>query len=171
MSRSGKTGSWDQTVINYLRKCQIDFQSVCRSSHTHQQCGSVPPCLTCGSAPPCLTCGSAPLAWHVGVLPLLDMWGCSPCLTCGSAPPCLTCGSAPPCLTSLPECATSWMSELSHSDGTWNLTVALICISLMNKNFKHFFKCFLAIWDSSVENSLVLFPTVFKNWFTWVVGV
>jgi hypothetical protein len=42
---------------------------------------------------------------------------------------------------------------LSYSDG-YNLSVVLICISLMTKDFEHFFKCFSAIRDSSVENSL-----------------
>jgi hypothetical protein len=28
-------------------------------------------------------------------------------------------------------------------------------ISFMTKDVEHFFKCFLAIWDSSVENSLL----------------
>ena len=36
----------------------------------------------------------------------------------------------------------------------WNHRVILICISLMTKDFEHFFKCFLAIWDFSFENFL-----------------
>jgi hypothetical protein len=32
--------------------------------------------------------------------------------------------------------------------------VVLICISLIIKNVEHFFRCFSAIWYSSVENSL-----------------
>jgi hypothetical protein len=36
----------------------------------------------------------------------------------------------------------------------WNLRVVLICISLMIKDIGHFFRCFSAIWYSSVENSL-----------------
>jgi hypothetical protein len=36
----------------------------------------------------------------------------------------------------------------------WNLKVLLICISLMAKNVDHFFKCFSAIWDSSMKNFL-----------------
>jgi hypothetical protein len=36
----------------------------------------------------------------------------------------------------------------------WNLRVVLICISLITKDFEHFFKCFSAIRDSSVVNSL-----------------
>jgi hypothetical protein len=36
----------------------------------------------------------------------------------------------------------------------WNLRVVLICISLMIKDFEHFFRCFSTIQYSSVENSL-----------------
>jgi hypothetical protein len=36
----------------------------------------------------------------------------------------------------------------------WNLRVLLISISLMIKDGEHVFKCFSAIQDSSVENSL-----------------
>jgi hypothetical protein len=36
----------------------------------------------------------------------------------------------------------------------WNLRVVLICISLMTKEIEHFFKCFLAIRDFSVENAM-----------------
>jgi hypothetical protein len=35
----------------------------------------------------------------------------------------------------------------------WNLRVVLICISLITKDFEHFFKCFSAIQDSSIVNS------------------
>jgi hypothetical protein len=35
----------------------------------------------------------------------------------------------------------------------WNLRVILICISLITKDFDHFFRCFSAIRDSSVVNS------------------
>ena len=40
----------------------------------------------------------------------------------------------------------------------WNLSVALICISLMIKDVKHFFRCFSSIRYSSVKISL--FSTV-----------
>jgi hypothetical protein len=36
----------------------------------------------------------------------------------------------------------------------WNITVVLISISLMTMNVEHFFKCFSAIRDSTVESSL-----------------
>jgi hypothetical protein len=36
----------------------------------------------------------------------------------------------------------------------WNLSVVLICISLVTKDVEHFFRCFSAIWYSAVENSL-----------------
>jgi hypothetical protein len=35
----------------------------------------------------------------------------------------------------------------------WNLMVVLICISLLNKDVEHFFRCFSNIWYSSVKNS------------------
>jgi hypothetical protein len=36
----------------------------------------------------------------------------------------------------------------------WNLSVVLICISLMVKDFEHFYRCFSSIRYSSGENSL-----------------
>ena len=39
----------------------------------------------------------------------------------------------------------------------WNLRVVLICISLITKDFKHFFKCFSAIQDSLLS---ILFSSV-----------
>jgi hypothetical protein len=36
----------------------------------------------------------------------------------------------------------------------WNLRVVLICISLMIKDVEQFFRCFSAIQDSSVVNTL-----------------
>ena len=41
----------------------------------------------------------------------------------------------------------------------WNLKVVFTCIFLMTKDVEHFFKCFSAICDSSVENSLALYST------------
>jgi hypothetical protein len=38
----------------------------------------------------------------------------------------------------------------------YNLWVVLICISLMTKNSEYFFKCFLAIQGTSVENAVYL---------------
>jgi hypothetical protein len=38
----------------------------------------------------------------------------------------------------------------------------LICIPLITKDFEHFFKCFSAIWDSSVVNSL--FSSIPQFW-------
>ena len=36
----------------------------------------------------------------------------------------------------------------------YNLRLVLICTSLITKDFEHFFRCFSAIWYSSVESSL-----------------
>jgi hypothetical protein len=36
----------------------------------------------------------------------------------------------------------------------WNLRVILIWISLITEDVEHFFKCFSAIQESSIENSL-----------------
>jgi hypothetical protein len=36
----------------------------------------------------------------------------------------------------------------------WNFRVVLMCISLMTKAVEYFFRCFTAIWYSSVEKSL-----------------
>jgi hypothetical protein len=36
----------------------------------------------------------------------------------------------------------------------WNLRVVFLCISLITRDFEHFFKCFLDIPDFFVENSL-----------------
>ena len=41
----------------------------------------------------------------------------------------------------------------------WNLKVVFTCIFLMTKDVELFFKCFSAICDSSVENSLALYST------------
>ena len=60
-------------------------------------------------------------------------------------------------------CAVLWVFNLSHSD--W---CEVICIFLMTKDFEHFFKCFLAIGDSSVEKSL--FSSV-PNFLIWLFGV
>jgi hypothetical protein len=43
----------------------------------------------------------------------------------------------------------------------WNLRVILICTSLMPKDVEHFFRCFSAIQNSSVENSLFSFVPIF----------
>ena len=37
----------------------------------------------------------------------------------------------------------------------WYIRVVLICISLMTKDVEQFLKCHLAIWDSSIVNSLI----------------
>jgi hypothetical protein len=52
----------------------------------------------------------------------------------------------------------------------WNLEIVLICISLMTKGVEHFFKCFSAIHDSSLENSLFSSVPLF-NRVIWFSGV
>ena len=43
----------------------------------------------------------------------------------------------------------------------WNLNVVLICISLMIKDVEHFFRCFSAIHNSSVENLCLALDPIF----------
>jgi hypothetical protein len=50
----------------------------------------------------------------------------------------------------------------------WNLRVVLIAFPWSLKDFEHFFKCFLAIPDSSVANSLFISaPHVLIGFFLW----
>jgi hypothetical protein len=42
MPRSSIAGSSGRTISNFLSNCQIDFQSVCKSLQSYQQCRSVP---------------------------------------------------------------------------------------------------------------------------------
>jgi hypothetical protein len=37
MPRSGTAGSWGESIPNFLKNHQIDFQSGCASLHSHQQ--------------------------------------------------------------------------------------------------------------------------------------
>ena len=37
MPKSGMAESSDRTIPNFLRNCQVDFQSGCASLHSHQQ--------------------------------------------------------------------------------------------------------------------------------------
>jgi hypothetical protein len=53
----------------------------------------------------------------------------------------------------------------------WNLRVVLNCTSLITKDFEHFFKCFLAIQDSSVVNSLFSSILQFFDWVVWFLVV
>jgi hypothetical protein len=46
----------------------------------------------------------------------------------------------------------------------WNFRFVLICISLMTKDVEGFFRCFLAIWYSSFENSLFSSVSHFPIW-------
>jgi hypothetical protein len=102
MPNSGIAGSQGRPIPNFLRNCQIGFQSGSSSLHSHQQWRSVP---------------LAPYP-HQHELSLV-------------------------CLI------------LAILTGVrWNLRVVLICISLMTNDVGHFFKYFVAIRDSSVENSI-----------------
>ena len=105
--KSGIAGSSGQSISNFLRNLQIDFQSGCTSLQSHEQWRSVPlsPYPLQHVLPPEVLI----LAILIGV--------------------------------------------------RWNLRVVLICISLITKDFEHFFRCFFAIQDSSVVNSpLTLYP-------------
>jgi hypothetical protein len=44
----------------------------------------------------------------------------------------------------------------------WNLRVVLICISLIPKDFEHFFKYFSVIWDPAVEILCIALHHIFK---------
>jgi hypothetical protein len=52
----------------------------------------------------------------------------------------------------------------------WNLSVILICISLMNKDVEHFFMFLSLIQVSSVENTLFISVSHF-NRVLWFSGV
>jgi hypothetical protein len=63
-----------------------------------------------------------------------------------------------PSATSLTAYVIPWVFDLSHSD--WckmEFQNHFYLHSLMTKDFEHLFKCFLAIQESSVENSLFSF--------------
>jgi hypothetical protein len=49
----------------------------------------------------------------------------------------------------------------------WNLGVVLIHISLISKDFEHFFRCFSAIQNSSVMNSQFSSVLHFFDWVVW----
>jgi len=116
MPRSGIAGPSGNTMSNFLRNHQADFQSGCTSLQAHQQWRSVPL-----SPHPCQHL----LSHEFFILAIL-------------------------------------------TGVRWNLRVVLICISLMTKDVKHFFKCFSAIWYSSAENSLFSSePHFFIGLFGW----
>jgi hypothetical protein len=55
----------------------------------------------------------------------------------------------------------------------WNLRVFLIYISLITKDFEHFFRCFLVIWDSTVlKPGLVISPIFWLGClgFSWLAS-
>jgi hypothetical protein len=45
---------------------------------------------------------------------------------------------------------------------SWDLNVALICVSFMGRDVEHFFMCVLTIWISSIEKALL---SSFANFF------
>ena len=45
MPRSGIARSWSRMIPNFLRNRQVDFQNVCTSLHSYQQCLSLAPHL------------------------------------------------------------------------------------------------------------------------------
>jgi hypothetical protein len=110
MPRRGIAGSSGNTMSNFLRNCQTDFQSGCTILQPQQKWRSVPLYLH-----PCQHLLS-PKFLILAILTVVR----------------------------------------------WNLRVVLICISLMIKDAEHFFRCFLAIWYSSAENSLFSSEPHFK---------
>ena len=102
MPRRGIAWSAGNTMLNFLRNLQTDFQNGCTSLQSHQQWRSFP------------------------LSPQLPKHLLSPNILC-----------------------------LAILTGVrWNLSAVLICISLMNKDVEHFFRCLSTIRVSSVENSL-----------------
>jgi hypothetical protein len=47
----------------------------------------------------------------------------------------------------------------------WNLSVVLICISIMARDGEHFTMCFLAIWTTSFEKESTCAFTVLQRMF------
>jgi hypothetical protein len=103
MPRRGIAGSSCNTMSNFVRNCQTDFQRGGTSLQSHQQWRNVP--LSPHSRQHLLSHEFLILAILNGM--------------------------------------------------RWNLSVFLICISLMIKDVEHFFRCFSAIRYSSDEKSLV----------------
>ena len=101
MPRSAIAGSSGNTMSNFLRNHQTDFQSGCTSLLSHQKWRRVP------------------LFPH-------------------------------PCQHLL---SPEFMILAILTGVRWNLRVVLIYISLLIKDGEHCFRCFLAIWYSSGENS------------------
>jgi len=118
MPSSGIAGSSGRNISNFLRSCQIVFQSGCTSLQSHQQWRSVP---------------LSPHPYHHLLWP-------------------------------------EFLILAILIAVRWDLRVVLICFSLMIKDVEHFFRCFLAIQNSSVENSLFSSVAHF-NRFSWFSGL
>jgi hypothetical protein len=117
MPRSGIVGSRGRIILNFLRNCQIDFQSGYANLYAHQQWRS---------APFALHPHQDELSLEVLILAIL-------------------------------------------TGVRWNLRVILTWISLMTKGVQYFFKCYLAVQDSSVENFLFSPGLHFLNWVIWLL--
>jgi hypothetical protein len=119
MPRSGIAGSSGNTMSNFLRNCQIDFQSDCNRMDSHQQWKSVT--LSSHNQQHLLSTEF----WILAIL----------------------------------------------TDVKLNVRAVLICISLMNNDVEHFFKCFSAIQYSSDENSLISFVLHFEHGYLVLWGL
>jgi hypothetical protein len=177
MPRSGIAGSSGSTMSNFLRNCQTDFLNGCNSLQSHQQWRSVPlsphPRQHLLSPELLILAILTDVRWNLRVGFFVCLFVCFVCF--GFLFFSRQGFSVQPWLSWNSLCRPGWPRSQEFtclclpSAGikgvcatTPALRVVLIYISLMTKDAEHFFRCFLALQISSVENSLLsLFP-IFK---------